>query len=117
MAATKPRWVAVVSGANKGIGYECVRRLCQMALPDDATVILTSRRPNDGKSAIAAMVSESRNTADASWLGRWWQGTGPPLQREPVYHQLDIADDASPVNFCSALFLQQRHHGCGLDPH
>ena len=76
-----------------------------MKLPsDDATVILTSRNPDDGAAAIATMVSESQATADASWLGRWWQGTGAPLLREPVYHQLDIADDASPVNFAAHLY-------------
>ena len=113
MAAQKStRWVAVVTGANKGIGLECVRRLCQMPLPsDDATIILTARNADAGRAACAALVADSKATAEASWLGRWWGGTGPPLRREPAFHQLDIDDAAS----IEALAAHLRDEYGGVD--
>ena len=83
-----------------------------MPLPsDDATIILTARNADAGRAACAALVADSKATADASWLGRWWGGTGPPLRREPSFHQLDIDDAAS----IEALAAHLRDEYGGVD--
>ncbi len=65
--------VAVVTGSNKGIGYQIVRQLCQL-LPEESTVILTSRNQKKGEQAIESLKREGLN---------------------PVLHQLDITDSTS----------------------
>ncbi|BDA48368.1 Carbonyl reductase [NADPH] 1 [Coccomyxa sp. Obi] len=68
--------VAVVSGANKGIGYEIARQLAQAGL----RVVLTARNKDLGTEA-AKKVSESTGTSDV------------------IFRQLDIADPASVDEF------------------
>jgi NAD(P)-dependent dehydrogenase (short-subunit alcohol dehydrogenase family) len=46
--------LAIVTGANKGIGYECVRQLRQV-LSADYEVLLTSRNEQLGHDAVAAL--------------------------------------------------------------
>ncbi|XP_071812830.1 carbonyl reductase [NADPH] 1-like [Apostichopus japonicus] len=65
--------VALVSGANKGIGFACVRALCKQ-LKDDNAVYLTARNPELGKKAVADLEKEGL---------------------KPRFHQLDITDQRS----------------------
>ena len=46
--------LAIVTGANKGIGLSCVERLCEQ-LGDRATVVLTSRSVELGHAAVAEL--------------------------------------------------------------
>lgn len=63
--------VAVVTGANKGIGLETVRQMCK----EGVTVILTARDEKRGKDATASL-HESGFT-------------------NVVFHQLDVRNPAS----------------------
>ncbi|XP_046974158.1 carbonyl reductase [NADPH] 1-like [Vanessa cardui] len=63
--------LAVVTGANKGIGFAIVRGLCKRF---DGVVYLTSRDEKRGAEAVAALQKEGLN---------------------PKYHQLDITDPKS----------------------
>ena len=70
--STPPK-IAVVTGSNKGIGYQIVRQLCQR-LPAGSTVMLTARNLEKGKAAIQSLEQEGL---------------------KPVLHQLDITDATS----------------------
>ncbi|XP_072945797.1 carbonyl reductase [NADPH] 1-like [Epargyreus clarus] len=63
--------VAVVTGANKGIGFAIVRGLCKRF---EGVVYLTSRDVERGKEAVAQLATEGL---------------------KPSYHQLDITDRKS----------------------
>ncbi|CAG9569839.1 unnamed protein product [Danaus chrysippus] len=63
--------IAVVTGANKGIGFAIVRGLCKRF---DGIVYLTSRDENRGAEAVAELEKEGLN---------------------PKYHQLDITEPKS----------------------
>lgn len=67
--------VAVVTGANKGLGFGLVRGLCKRF---DGVVYLTSRDEKRGQDAVAALNKEGLH---------------------PEYHQLDITDNASIIAF------------------
>jgi len=67
--------VAVVTGANKGIGFGIVRALCKQF---DGNVILTSRDANRGRQAVELLKIEGLR---------------------PKFHQLDINDLDSVVTF------------------
>uniref|UniRef100_A0A8C8RZY0 Carbonyl reductase n=1 Tax=Pelusios castaneus TaxID=367368 RepID=A0A8C8RZY0_9SAUR len=60
--------VAVVTGANKGIGFAIVRALCKQFTGD---VYLTARDPDRGQAAVTKLKEEGLN---------------------PLFHQLDIND-------------------------
>ncbi|CAG2176738.1 unnamed protein product [Oppiella nova] len=64
--------VAVVTGANKGIGLAIVRNLCGNEF--DGDVILTARDCDRGKAAVEALSGAGLN---------------------PIYHRLDITDAES----------------------
>ncbi|CAH2060449.1 unnamed protein product, partial [Iphiclides podalirius] len=63
--------LAIVTGANKGIGFAIVRGLCKRF---DGVVYLTSRDEERGKTAVLELNKEGLN---------------------PKYHQLDITDTKS----------------------
>ena len=77
--------VAVVTGANKGIGFYIVRKLCKSFEGD---VILTSRDAERGKEAVKKLEGEGL---------------------KPKYHQLDITSDESVTKLKE--FLQQEYGG------
>ncbi|MBA2304761.1 MAG: SDR family NAD(P)-dependent oxidoreductase [Acidobacteria bacterium] len=79
--------VAVVTGANQGLGYALVNALCR-ALGPDGIVYLTARDPDRGQAAAAA-------------LGR--------AGRSPVFHPLDVTVQASVDTL--AEMLRARHGG------
>ncbi|KAL5710304.1 (+)-neomenthol dehydrogenase [Ranunculus cassubicifolius] len=62
--------VAVVTGANKGIGFEIVRRLVE----EGVTVILTARDEKRGKDAASSLSNPNNNV---------------------FFHQLDVRDPNS----------------------
>lgn len=74
--------VFVVTGANKGIGFETVRKLCQELKGQDAVVILTSRCLEKGKEAIEKLKEEGLTAS---------------------LEQLDIEDDESVKRFAETL--------------
>ncbi|KAL4230737.1 hypothetical protein ACF0H5_011112 [Mactra antiquata] len=63
--------VAVVTGANKGIGFAIVRGLCKQF---DGDVILTARNEENGKQAIESLNKEGL---------------------KPIFHQMDLNDVTS----------------------
>lgn len=71
----RPWWskdtIAVVTGANKGIGYEIVRQLAEQGL----TVVLTARDPGRGQAAIDALEADG--------------------QKNVWFHQLDVTSSDS----------------------
>uniref|UniRef100_A0A2A4IVK8 carbonyl reductase (NADPH) n=1 Tax=Heliothis virescens TaxID=7102 RepID=A0A2A4IVK8_HELVI len=77
--------VAVVTGANKGIGFAIVRGLCKRF---DGVVYLTSRDVERGKKAVADLVKEGLN---------------------PKYHQLDITDKKSIEAFRD--YIKEKYEG------
>ncbi|XP_014275782.1 carbonyl reductase [NADPH] 1 [Halyomorpha halys] len=81
---TLPR-VAIVTGANKGIGFGIVRNLCKQF---DGIVYLTARDVERGKKAV-----EELNE----------------LGLKPEFHQLDIDNTQSITNF--AEFIKTTHGG------
>ncbi|GLC46070.1 hypothetical protein PLESTB_001035900 [Pleodorina starrii] len=77
MAYTADKWwdegtVAVVTGSNKGIGFEIARTLAEQGL----TTVVTARNEDLGKQAVAKI----KEAAPSSRL---------------LFHQLDISDPAS----------------------
>jgi len=69
--------VAVVTGGNKGIGYEIVRQLSQQ----DFHTVLTARDPKRGEQAVERLRKETGKTI--------------------AFHTLDIADEKSVEDFKS----------------
>jgi len=49
--------VAIVTGANKGIGFACAQRLCE-ELGNDATVVITARNEELGMAAVAELAAQ-----------------------------------------------------------
>lgn len=87
-----PRWwssetVAVVTGANRGIGFEIVRQLADHGL----TVVLTSRESSAG--------AEAANVLQESGLS-------------VVFHQLDVLDSLSIKQFTE--WIQQTYGGIDI---
>lgn len=62
--------IAIVTGANRGIGFETCRQLSQKGI----LTILTSRNEADGKAAVASLINEGGDL---------------------IYHQLDVSDSGS----------------------
>ncbi|GFN81588.1 carbonyl reductase [NADPH] 1 [Plakobranchus ocellatus] len=77
--------VAVVTGANKGLGFGIVRGLCKRF---DGDVILTARNESRGKEAIQTLEKEGLH---------------------PKFHQLDITDHDSIVRLRD--YLQNTYQG------
>lgn len=73
------RRVVVVTGANKGLGYAIVKKICEN---DNEIVYLTSRDEHRGKDACDRLKR---------------------LGLSPEYHPLDITDSDSVLKFCSFI--------------
>ncbi|KAF4526252.1 hypothetical protein B566_EDAN001937 [Ephemera danica] len=78
--------VAVVTGANRGIGFAIVQGLCEIQFR--GRVYLTSRDPGRGQAALTALNK---------------------LGLKPSYHQLDVTDEASVTRFRD--FIETIHGG------
>lgn len=78
-----PNKVAVVTGANKGLGFEIVRELCEQF---DGTVYLTSRDETRGLEACKQLEK---------------------LGLKPAYKQLDVTDVNSVNRFCD--YIKEKH--------
>ncbi|CAG5126715.1 unnamed protein product [Candidula unifasciata] len=85
MASSARRKVAVVTGANKGIGFGIVRGLCKQFHGD---VLLTARNEDRGRKAVEKLEKEGLH---------------------PKFHQLDITDHQSVVRL--AEFLRKNYSG------
>lgn len=81
--------VAVVTGGNKGIGYEIVKKMCNKF---DGIVYLTARDEERGRNACIKLEQEG-------------------VTKPPKFHQLDIADDDSIRTFRDYM----EEHYKGLD--
>ncbi|KAJ8491972.1 hypothetical protein OPV22_013693 [Ensete ventricosum] len=79
--------VAVVTGANKGIGFALVRRLAELGL----TVVLTSRDVGKGKAAVESLDGQGLRVA---------------------FCHLDVAEPSSIVTF--AAWLKRRFGGLDI---
>lgn len=79
--------VAIITGANRGLGLALVRGLCRQ-WQGQGTVYLTARDPERGREAVETLRAEGL---------------------APSFHVLDIADQAS-IQACAAL-LRDRHGG------
>ncbi|CAH1643839.1 unnamed protein product [Spodoptera littoralis] len=80
--------VAVVTGANKGIGFAIVRGLCKRF---EGAVYLTSRSAERGAAAVEALQREGLH---------------------PRYHQLDITDTRSLETFRD--YIKKNYHGIDI---
>ncbi|CAG9784763.1 unnamed protein product [Diatraea saccharalis] len=80
--------IAIVTGANKGVGFGIVRCLCKRF---DGVVYLTSRDEARGKQAVAVLEKEGFS---------------------PRYHQLDVADISSVAKFRD--FVEKNHGGIDI---
>ena len=80
--------VAVVTGANKGIGFAIVRGLCKRY---DGAVYLTSRDIGRGKQAVADLEKEGLS---------------------PKYHQLDVTDQKSLETFRD--YIKKKYEGIDI---
>ncbi|CAK1542334.1 unnamed protein product [Leptosia nina] len=80
--------VAVVTGANKGIGYGVVKELCMREVKK---VYLTARDVKRGTDAVEALKKEGY---------------------DPIFHQLEVTDEESVKKF--AEFLKAEHGGIDI---
>jgi NAD(P)-dependent dehydrogenase (short-subunit alcohol dehydrogenase family) len=86
MISTDER-IAIVTGANRGIGFETCRQLSQMGI----LTILTSRDESRGKAALQSLLKESENL---------------------LYHQLDVSDIESITQLES--FIREKFDRCDI---
>ena len=82
--------IAVVTGANKGIGFSCAERLCE-ALGESATVVLAARNTALGAAAVDELKKKGHSCV--------------------IFHQLDVSDEES-VDALAA-FVSERG-GCDI---
>jgi carbonyl reductase 1 len=82
--------VAIVTGANRGLGLALVRALCRQ-WGSEGTIYLTARNPERGRQAVELLRAE---------------------KLAPTFHALDIADVASIQAF--ADHIRSRHGGVDL---
>lgn len=79
--------VAVVTGANKGIGLAIIKGLCKAGFKGD--ILLTARNEKLGQEAIAGLQSEGC--------------------KNEIFHQLDICDQGSSLKL--KKFLEEKYGG------
>lgn len=79
--------IAVVTGGNKGIGYEIVKEMCKKF---DGVVYLTARDVQRGLDACEKLVMEG-------------------VKNPPKFHQLDIANEGSIKKFRD--YVKENHSG------
>ena len=84
--------VAVITGANQGIGYEIARQLAQNGL----TVVATARSEERGKAAVEALRKE----------------LGGEAQELVAFHLLDVTSDESVAAL--AQWLRQTYRGVDI---
>lgn len=82
--------VAVVTGANQGLGLALVRRLYHQLGPD-SVVYLTARDRQRGEAAVYQLNAEGIS---------------------PQFHLLDVSDEQSVANL--ALFMKKQHGGIDI---
>ena len=82
--------VAIVTGANQGLGLALVRRLAGQLGPD-GIVYLTARRPERGRAAVSTLRAEGLHA---------------------TAHSLDVTDDRSVLAF--AEVIADRHGGVDI---
>ncbi|MCB0167999.1 MAG: SDR family NAD(P)-dependent oxidoreductase [Anaerolineae bacterium] len=82
--------VAIVTGANQGLGLALVRSLCQ-TWGDQGVVYLTARHQQRGEAAVQQLQTE---------------------ELSPQFHLLDVTDEESVTSL--AEFLKQEHGGVDL---
>lgn len=97
MAATFNKWwskdtVAVITGANQGIGYEIARQLAQNGL----TVVMTARNEERGKAAVEELRKE----------------LGTEAQDLVVFYPLEVTSDESVAAL--AGWLRQTYGGVDI---
>lgn len=80
--------VAVVTGSNKGIGFEIVKGLCKKLI---GTVYLTARNEERGRQAVENLEK---------------------LGLKPLFHTLDVTSESSIQEF--AHFISSRHSGIDI---
>ncbi|KAG0554909.1 hypothetical protein M758_12G132300 [Ceratodon purpureus] len=95
--STPTKWwskdtVAVITGANQGIGYEIARQLAQNGL----TVVATARSEERGKAAVEALRKE----------------LGGEAQELVAFHLLDVTSDESVAAL--AQWLRQTYRGVDI---
>jgi NAD(P)-dependent dehydrogenase (short-subunit alcohol dehydrogenase family) len=88
MDTEKTQKVAVVTGANKGIGFEIVKGLCKNF---DGIVYLTSRNVENGHQAVDELKKQGL---------------------EPRFHRLDVQSMESIKEF--AIYLRETHGGIDI---
>jgi NAD(P)-dependent dehydrogenase (short-subunit alcohol dehydrogenase family) len=79
--------VAIVTGANRGIGFETCRQLCQLGI----VTILTSRDESKGRSAVSLLRK---------------------VDSDLLFHQLDVADKDSIVRL--RKFVSDKFNRCDI---
>lgn len=79
--------VAVVTGANKGIGLAIVKGLCKAGFAGD--ILLTARNDKLGREAVSALHADGC--------------------KKVVFHQLDICDQGSCLKL--RTFLEENYGG------
>jgi len=84
--------VAVVTGANKGIGYEISRELAQNGL----TTVMTARDTTRGSQAVEFLKKE----------------LGPPHDQFLTFHPLDVTSNDSALAFSN--WLQETYGGADI---
>ena len=103
------RKIAVVTGANKGIGFEIVRGLCKEFT---GTVYLTC---NLKKTLIFKFCQYIDFILFAARIAEYGHKALEELKKEglePKYHQLDIQNSDSIKNF--ANYLKQNYEGIDI---
>ena len=96
--ATTARRLAVVTGANQGIGYEIAKALALS--PNNVHVILTARDANKGQAAVNSINAYAREHSHGQH-----QPASPLVSQPPSveFYQLDVRDQGSIDRFSTHI--------------